>query len=130
MVQLEILSGKTAGTKWSARRFPVRIGRAAQSDLQIEEHGVWDDHFELSLNPAEGFIAEVQSHALMLVNGGQTERAVLKNGDLIELGGAKLRFWLTEAPQRNLMLREGFFWTVLVLVSLGQVALIYWLMQF
>ena len=91
---------------------------------------MWDDHFELSLNPVEGFIAEVLSHALLLHNGEQTERAVLKNGDLIEIGGAKLRFWLTEAPQRNLTLREGFFWTVLILVTLGQVALIYWLMQF
>ena len=52
MIQLAILSGKTAGTRWATRRFPVRVGRSPDCDLQLEEHGVWDEHFEISLNPA------------------------------------------------------------------------------
>ena len=40
MLQLSILSGKTAGTEWVARRFPVRIGRAPDSDLKLEDAGI------------------------------------------------------------------------------------------
>ena len=53
MVQLKILSGKKAGTAWVARRFPVRIGRSAGADLQLEESGVWDEHLQLDFKPAE-----------------------------------------------------------------------------
>ena len=54
MIQFSILSGKKAGTSWVARRFPVRIGRAAVSDLQIEEEGVWDQHLQVDFIPADG----------------------------------------------------------------------------
>ncbi len=35
MIQLSILSGKKAGTQTVARRFPFRIGRAAENELQL-----------------------------------------------------------------------------------------------
>ena len=56
MLQLKILSGKTAGTEWVARRFPVRIGRASNSDLRLEDDGVWEEHLYLELDPAAGFV--------------------------------------------------------------------------
>jgi pSer/pThr/pTyr-binding forkhead associated (FHA) protein len=129
MVQLKILSGKTAGARWVARRFPVRIGRSAGSDLRLEEHGVWEEHFQITLNPALGFVLETQPNALVLANGQPVERAVLHNGDQIEIGAVKLQFWLAEARQRGLRIREGFFWALVATVSLSQVALIYWLLR-
>jgi hypothetical protein len=47
---------------------------------------------------------------------------------LIEIGSTKIRFWLGEVRQRNSRIREWLVWTIIVCVSLGQVALIYWLM--
>ena len=129
MVQLKILSGKKAGSIWTARRFPVRVGRSHEADLQLEENGVWDEHFEIQFHPAAGFTLETKPEALVTTNGQPMQRAVLRNGDLIEIGSLKLRFWLDDAPQRGLRIREAFVWILVAAVILGQIALIYWLIQ-
>jgi len=49
------------------------------------------------------------------------------NGDLISFGSAKLQFWLAPAPRRSLPAREMIVWTILALVTLGQMALLFWL---
>ena len=127
MVQFKILSGKTAGSLGDARHFPFRIGRAANADLQIEEPGVWDNHLEVSLC-ADGFAVATQPNALTSINGQLIQNAVLRNGDLIELGSVKLQFWLSAAPQRGQRAREAFVWAMISLVCLTQIALVYWLL--
>ncbi len=129
MVQLQILSGKQAGASWVARRFPVRIGRAPSSDLQSEEEGVWDQHLRLEFRPAEGFVLSTQPQALATLNHEPVQTAILRNGDLIEIGSLKLRFWLGETRQRGFRLRETLTWIGIAAVCLGQVALVYWLLQ-
>lgn len=129
MVQLKILSGKMAGTVWTARRFPVRVGRAASADLRLEEDGVWDQHIVLQFRRTEGFVVTAQADALAAVNGEPVQEAALRNGDSIELGALKLQFWLSETSQSGLGLRETLTWLGIVLVCLGQVALIYWLLK-
>lgn len=129
MVQIKILSGKTAGALWPARRFPVRIGRSSTADLRLEEHGVWDDHCRIELHPDTGFVLETGPEALITVNGQPAQRAVLRNGDILAMGATKLQFWLSEPGQRGLRIREWFVWTVIAGVSAGQVALIYWLIR-
>jgi predicted component of type VI protein secretion system len=129
MVQLNILSGKQAGARWMARRFPVRIGRAAANDLRLEEDGVWDQHCELKFDRAEGFILTAQPEALLAVNHEPVRSARLRNGDRIELGSARLQFWLNEIPQRGQRLREGLVWTLVVAICLTEVALVYWLLR-
>ena len=101
MVQLKILSGKKAGTTWVARRFPVRVGRDPSCDLQLEEHGVWNEHFRIGLNSSAGFVLETQPDALVTANGQPVQRAVLRNGDTLEIGALKLQFWLGAARQRG-----------------------------
>jgi hypothetical protein len=129
MVQLKILSGKKAGAVWVARRFPVRVGRSAASALQLEEDGVWDDHFQIGFDPAAGFTLATQPDALVTVNGQPLHQALLRSGDLLEIGSLKLQFWLADARQRGLLFREAFLWTIVIAVFLSQVALIYWLIQ-
>ena len=129
MVQLEILSGKKAGTQWVARRFPVRIGRAAAADLCLEERGIWDQHVVLNFDPPVGFVLALQPDALAAVNGEPVREAVLRNGDCIEIGSVKLRFWLGETRQTGLRSREALTWTALVAITAGQIALIYWLLR-
>lgn len=127
MVQLRILSGKMAGATWVARHFPVRVGRAPTCDLQLEEHGVWNEHFQIDLHPATGFVLETQPDALVTANGQPVQRMLLRNGDTIEIGALKLQFWLDEARQGKLQLSEWLVWAMIAGVSLGQVALVYWL---
>jgi pSer/pThr/pTyr-binding forkhead associated (FHA) protein len=128
MVQIKILSGKKAGSSLDARRFPFSIGRSASSTLQLEEPGIWDEHVKIGLDPAEGFVVETHVNALATINGQPVQRAVLRNGDTIEIGSVKLQFWLSEAPQRGQAVREAFVWTVISVVCLAQIALVYWLL--
>ncbi|MCW5554704.1 MAG: FHA domain-containing protein [Verrucomicrobiae bacterium] len=129
MIQLQILSGKMAGTRWTARRFPVRIGRAASNDLRLVEDGVWDEHLELDFDRTEGFSLTALSDALLTLNHERVPVTRLRNGDLIEIGSVRLRFWLGETRQHGLRLREAFVWGLVTVMSLGEIALIYWLLQ-
>ena len=129
MIQLRILSGKRAGSAWAARHFPVLIGRSPNADLQSEEKGVWDKHLRIDFNPSAGLVLHTQSNALATVNGQSVEEAVLRNGDVIDLGSLKLQFWLSETQQSGLRFRETLTWAAIAVISLGQVALVYWLLR-
>lgn len=129
MIQLNILSGRMAGTSFSARHFPVRIGRGPDADLRLEEAGVWEEHLQISLAGREGFFVETHADALTTVNGQPAKQTALRNGDVIGIGLLKVQFWLTEAPQRGLKARETFIWALIAAVTLTQLGLIYWLIQ-
>ena len=129
MVQLNILNGKMAGTSWSTRRFPVRIGRTAKDDLQLEEEGVWENHIELKQSRAEGFVLHSRPEAPASVNSEPAKEGVLRNGDIIQLGSVKLQFWLAPTRQRGLRAREWFVWFGIGAVCVAQVALIYLLLR-
>lgn len=129
MIQLQILSGKQAGAPWVARRFPVRIGRSPACDLQLEEPGVWDEHLELALDPAQGVMLSAQPDAPVTVNREAVHNARLRNGDSIEIGSVHVQFWLAETHQQGLRLREWFLWCLVAALSLGEVALVYWLLR-
>ncbi len=128
MLQIQITSGKSAGVFLDARRFPVRVGRAADNDLQLEDDGVWNEHFQVALNPAQGFVLSVHPGALVTVNQTPTSATRLRNGDFLMAGSAQLCFRLSETRQRGLRLREWFVWTLVSGVVLGEVALISWLL--
>ena len=129
MVQLTILNGKKAGTEWLARRFPVRIGRSSACDLSLEEDGVWDQHLELDLDSTEGFFISVQPDAVTTVNGQSIQRTRLRSGDVIGIGALQLQFALSATRHRSLLVREILTWLGLAVLCLGQIALIYWLVQ-
>jgi pSer/pThr/pTyr-binding forkhead associated (FHA) protein len=129
MIQLNILSGKKAGTQSVARHFPFHVGRAAGNELQLEDDGVWDRHLTLEFHPQSGFSLNTAPQALATVNGEPVQAVVLRNGDAITVGSVKIQFWLAPARQGSLRLREDFVWTLLALVTLGQFALLYWLIR-
>lgn len=129
MVQLTILDGKKAGTEWVARRFPLRIGRSAACDLCLEEDGVWDQHLELGLDSTEGFLISVQPDAFATINGQSIRQTRLRSGDVIGIGALQMRFALSPTRHRALRVREALTWLALAALCLGQIALIYWLVQ-
>jgi pSer/pThr/pTyr-binding forkhead associated (FHA) protein len=129
MIQLNILSGKKAGTQPVARHFPFHIGRAAGNDLQLDDDGIWDQHLALEFQKHEGFKLATAANALATVNSQPIQNIILRNGDTIIIGLVKLQFWLAAARQRGLRLREGFVWALLVFVTVSQIALIYWLIR-
>jgi pSer/pThr/pTyr-binding forkhead associated (FHA) protein len=125
MIQLHILSGKKAGAQPAVRHFPFRIGRAAQNDLQLDDEGVWDQHLVLEFQKREGFRLATSAQAIAAINGEPIQNKILRNGDTITIGSAKLQFWLAAATQRGLRTRENLVWALLILVTLGQFILIY-----
>ncbi len=129
MFALSILSGKQAGTTWVARRFPVQIGRVAGSDLRLDDDGIWDQHLLLEFKPAEGCILTTRGEALASVNSEPVQRCVLHNGDRIQAGGAELQFWLAEARQPSLLVRESLTWLMIAGVFVAQIALLYLLVS-
>ncbi len=129
MVQFKVLSGKLAGTERVARQFPFRIGRSAAADLRLEEAGVWDEHLEVTFDPASGFVLTAHPNAIAAINGQPFQRAVLRNGDAIEIGALRIRFWLAETRQASLRVREWLTWTGFTLITAGQLGLIYWLIR-
>jgi hypothetical protein len=128
MVQLNILSGAKAGGSQAVRRFPFHVGRAADNDLCLDAAGVWDHHFVLNLRRKEGVVLETVDQAFAAVNDQSQTSIRLRNGDFISFGSVKVRFWLAAPRQRGLLLREWSAWLILILVTLGQVALIAWLL--
>ena len=126
MVQLHILSGGSAGAKFDGSRLPVTIGRSDQSDVSLDDPGVWPSHCRIDWLP-EGLVLEVEPDALASVNGEPVPRSLLRNGDLITLGGVTMRFSLSPVRQTSAVLREWLTWIALGALCLGQVAAIYWL---
>ena len=129
MIELNILSGKKAGAQSAVRHFPFRIGRAEGNDLQLADDGVWDRHLVLEFQKKEGFKLAASANALATVNGEPVLEKILRNGDIITIGSARLQFWLAAAQQRGLRLRENFACALLIFVTLGQIVLIFWLLR-
>jgi len=129
MVQLKVLTGKKAGTVRVTRRFPVRVGRSAGLDLQLEEDGIWNQHFQLDFQSPDGFLLTGHPDAQTSINGQPVQRSFLRNGDTIEIGAAKIQFSLSESIQHGLRFREWLTWAAIVVISLGQIAVIYLLLR-
>jgi predicted component of type VI protein secretion system len=129
MIQFNILSGKKAGAQLVARHFPFSIGRAAQNNLQLEDDGVWDQHLTFDFQQKEGFTIATAENALAAVNNEPVQTARLRNGDTITIGSVKLQFWLAAPIQHGLHIREFFFWALVIAVTAGQLALVYWLLR-
>jgi predicted component of type VI protein secretion system len=130
VIQLQIISGKQAGSEIVARRFPFVIGRGAEAGLRLDDAGVWDQHVEIAFEKREGFFFSVQPSATLLVNGEQqVESGKLRNGDLLQLGSAQLRFWLARSEQKTMRMREALTWTALIALFGAQIWLIYALLR-
>lgn len=129
MVQLKILSGKMAGHECVARRLPFQVGRGTGAGLRLEDPGVWDQHLIIKLVEGSQLQIETQQGAVASVNGEAFEKRALRNGDLIQVGAVQLRFGFCATRQKSLLGRELLVWAGLAGISLGQVALIYWLLR-
>ena len=129
MIQLQIVSGKQAGSDVTVREFPFVIGRGTAAGLRLDDAGVWDSHLEIRFDRRNGFSFQAGPNALTLVNGERVETGVMRNGDVIELGSAQLRFWLARTQQKTLQVREALTWTALFAIFALQIGLICWLLS-
>ena len=128
LVQLQIRQGAAAGHVLSTDQFPIRLGRGKGCHLQLTEEGVWEQHGEIDVNIDQQFILRRHPAAGVMINGEPAgEITTLGNGDEIELGTAKLQFWLGGVRQKNLAVREAAAWVLLGTITLAEVILLLWL---
>ena len=125
MVQLQILNGSKAGTRWVAGRLPFSVGRSPTDNLRLEDAGVWEHHCRIELRQDSRAALVAIPDALTAVDGLPAQDTLLRSGNVIELGSLRLQFGLSPTSHRSLRLRETVTWIGIVLLSLAQVALIY-----
>ena len=121
MIEFQVLSDKVAGVSKTARHFPVRVGRGVENDLRLEEAGVWDRHFSIEFDPAAGFTLQAEHDALVSVNQQPVRSCVLRVGDSIEFGSARLRFWIAPPARRGLRWRGIMVWALIVAVMVFEI---------
>jgi hypothetical protein len=128
MIQLHVLTGGEAGKRVVAKKFPFKVGRHSGNSLVLSDPGVFAEHFEIDLT-SEGFALSSNSDAVVTINSNPGSASLLRNGDVIGCGLAKLQFWLAELPQRGLKVREMATWALIALVAGGQVYLLVRLLE-
>lgn len=128
MVQIRVLAGQQAGSHHLVRQLPALIGRSNSATVHLEDDGVWDEHAEIRLESADGLVLRSFPDAVVSLNGTRIDQARLRNGDVIELGAARLQVWLSEVPQRSLRAREVLTWVALGAICILQVLIVYWLL--
>ncbi len=129
MVQLKILSGNMAGDFLIVRHFPFRIGRAQDSDFQMNDLGVWDNHLALEFRKNGGVFLRAESEAFVAVNEQPQTNVRLRNGDVISFGSANIQFWLAPVQRLRLLPREMAVWLILAGVIGFQLCFIYHLLR-
>jgi hypothetical protein len=73
----------------------LRIGRGQHNDLVLRNDSVSGNHCTLTRNrQGEWVLTDLKSGNGVIVNGVQVKEAVLRQGDVIELGDLKMRFLL------------------------------------
>lgn len=127
MIRLRILSGQKNGADLLVKDFPCTIGRARTDNLRLEDAGVWDKHLTVSYDPEQGFLLQHNPKAMAMLNQETFEKALLRAGDVIDFGAARLQFWLSEMEPRDLRNRERLTWALIALIALAQIALMIWL---
>jgi predicted component of type VI protein secretion system len=123
MIQLHVLTGSSAGQSFSTNQFPVSVGRNPKCSVPLADPGVFDTHFEIQFSP-EGFVLQANSHTVVYVNDATTERAILRNGDVVKAGLAKLQFSLGTLGQRGLRAREVATWLLIGAAAAAQAYLL------
>ena len=68
------------------------LGRGSKNDIQLEPKSVSKEHLRIEYKMGTYIAADAGSLNGVIVNGKQVRRASLKDGDLIQLGEAILRF--------------------------------------
>lgn len=88
------IEGQPAGTVPLAGQ-TIRIGRHGDNDIRLTDSSVHRYHAVIERTPEDEFVIADLSGKNgngVRINGERTERAKLADGDLIELGRARLRF--------------------------------------
>lgn len=127
MFQLEVVEGRQAGEKAAVRAGTFIIGKNPDADLRLADAGVWDDHLAVEWSPGGSPCARRLGEGLISINSQPLESAQLRNGDLIRVGAALLRFAASSVNQKSQAVTSALSWILLGMVLVSELALVLWL---
>ncbi|HEY4221858.1 MAG TPA: FHA domain-containing protein, partial [Myxococcota bacterium] len=90
--RLVVLNTIFSGSTFSLRAAEAVIGRTEDNDITIEHKSVSRNHAKVVREGDRVRILDLKSANGVLVNNEEVEAAVLRSGDVVELGRVKLRF--------------------------------------
>ena len=122
MLQLVVMD--SASRPCLAAQFPFTIGRSRAASLRLEHPGVWDIHASIDIQDGR-FRAQPEGQSLLLINDVRSSGAVLRMGDQLSLGGARVAVALAPAAQFGLKARELFILLLLLSITIAQVLLLF-----
>ncbi|MAD24660.1 MAG: hypothetical protein CMO44_10870 [Verrucomicrobiales bacterium] len=129
--RLERLDGDFLGEQVEVSGFPFKIGRDINCHHRIEAKGVWPCHLVLEEAGENGIIVKCDPEASLSINSLEASKSVrLQNGDLLQFGSVRLRFWLAPIGQMGQRSIELIIWLGLSMLILGQVTIMAWLLKF
>jgi len=126
MVELTILDGPERGRVMTLSRFPARVGRRSEVEGSLTGPGVWDHHFSICEDENRRFKLVVEDGARVSVGGQFVEGISLRNGEVLGVGGLRLRFGLKVPEQRPLETRERAVWVMGAMILLFEGWIIHW----
>ena len=124
MVRLHVVAGNRSGFCFSSSRLPIRVGRASDNDLTLDDPGIWPMHFSIAREKNDLTI-HVGPDALLSINSEPVQKALLRNGDVISIGSIKLQFGFTPVRQTSLIWRERATWAALAVLAFSEIAVAY-----
>jgi hypothetical protein len=89
---LQILEGPEQGKEYSFERIQITIGRTMENDVVLPDPGISRKHLRIRDKGGAYIISDLGSSNGTKVNGVKIQEEVLKSGDEILAGGAKIRF--------------------------------------
>ncbi|MGD8317420.1 MAG: FHA domain-containing protein [Myxococcales bacterium] len=90
--RLVVLGEPAPGAEFTLSKSVLRIGRDERLDIWINHKSISHEHAEVQVTDGKVRIYDLGSANGMRVNGIQASRAVLENGDTLELGEVRFRF--------------------------------------
>lgn len=126
MVELRILSGRRSSEVIPLATFPFRIGRAADSELLLQEPGVWDRHCRIEVDETHGFRILAEGNAIVSVAGKPIQQRRLRNGESFECGSIQFRFLIAAVSRRPGRFSTILTWGLLAVVLVIELGLLLW----
>lgn len=127
MIELTILSGPQSGRRIEAAALPCRFGKSPALACQFTGPGVWDEHFEVSVQTSGQIVVQVLGEARVCVDSAPVREVKVRDGLILEAGGTRVRLGIQPAGHGSLRFREGLFWGLFGLLVVVQGGAIWWI---
>src|SRR5688572_31826259 len=87
-----MVSAPAPGAEFSIAKPQVRIGRLEELDLCISHRSISREHARVTARDGSFEIEDLNSANGIRINGSSVKRALLRSGDVVELGQVRFRF--------------------------------------